>query len=162
MARRTGRPVARLSAFWDASALVPLCIRQSITTRAIAQYEIYDVIIWWATPLEIASALARLVRMKQLSSGDWVDARKLAKTLADSWSLIEPSNDLRSKAVQLVERYDLRAADSLQLAAALIWCEDVPQGHVFLTADQKLREAALLSGFDAKMISTSLAPPEKA
>ncbi|HXM20881.1 MAG TPA: hypothetical protein VN948_06425 [Terriglobales bacterium] len=56
------------------------------------------------------------------------------------------------KAVQLVERYDLRAADSLQLAAALGWCEDEPHGRVFLTADQKLREAALLSGFDAKEI----------
>ena len=43
---------------------------------------------------------------------------------------------LRSKAIQLVERYDLRAADSLQLAAALAWCEDAPRGRVFLTADQ--------------------------
>ena len=59
---------------------------------------------------------------------------------------------LRSKAVQLVERYDLRAADSLQLAAVLAWCEDAPQERVFLTTDQKLREAALLSGFDAKEI----------
>jgi len=88
--------------------------------------------------------------MKQLSSGDWANGRKLAKILADSWSLIQPSDVLRSKAVQLVERYDLRAADSLQLAAALSWCEDVPQGRVFLAADQKLREAALLSGFDAR------------
>ena len=152
MARRTGKPVTRLSAFWDASALVPLCVRQSITPRAIARYKSYDAIVWWATPVEIASALARLVRMKQLASGDWTKARKLAKDLADSWSLIQPSNVLRSKAVQLVERYDLRAADSLQLAAALGWCEDAPQGRVFLTADQKLREAALLSGFDAKEI----------
>jgi predicted nucleic acid-binding protein len=90
--------------------------------------------------------------MKQLDSGDWTKARKLAQKLADSWSLIQPSNVLRSKAVQLVERYDLRAGDSLQLAAALSWCEDVPQGRVFLTADQKLREAALLSGFDAMEI----------
>ncbi|MGC1437622.1 MAG: type II toxin-antitoxin system VapC family toxin [Terriglobales bacterium] len=152
MARRTGKPVTRLLAFWDASALVPLCVRQGITPRAIAQYKIYDAIVWWATPVEIASALARLVRMKQLDSGDWTKACKLAKNLADSWSLIQPSNILRSRAVQLVERYDLRAADSLQLAAALSWCEDVPQGRVFLTVDQKLREAALLSGFDAKEI----------
>jgi len=69
------------------------------------------------------------------------------KILADSWSLIEPSNILRSKAVQLVERYDLRAADSVQLAAALAWCEDAPQGRVFLAVDQKLREAARLTGF---------------
>jgi len=75
---------------------------------------------------------------------------KLAKILSDTWSLIQPSNVLRSKAVQLVERDDLRAADSVQLAAALAWCEDAPQGRVFLTVDQKLREAALLAGFDAE------------
>jgi hypothetical protein len=51
-----------------------------------------------------------------------------------------------------VERYDLRAADSFQLAAALEWCENAPQGRVFLTTDQKLREAALLNGFDAKQM----------
>jgi hypothetical protein len=32
------------------------------------------------------------------------------------------------------------------------WCEYAPQGRVFLTADQKLRDAALLSGFDAKQM----------
>ena len=152
MARRTRKPVTRLSAFWDASALVPLCVRQGITPRAIAHYKSYDVIVWWATPVEIASALARLVRMKQLDSADWTKARKLAKNLADSWSLIQPSNVLRSKAIEVVERYDLRAADALQLAAALTWREDAPPGRVFLTADQKLREAAQLSGFDAKEI----------
>jgi uncharacterized protein len=137
----------RIPAFWDTSALVPLCVRQGITPRVIALYRIHDAVVWWATPVEIASALARLVRMKQLDSSDWTKARKLAKRLADSWSVIQPSDALRTKSAQLVERYDLRAADSFQLAAALEWCEDSPQGRVFLTADQKLREAALLSGF---------------
>jgi hypothetical protein len=53
-----------------------------------------------------------------------------------------------------VDRFDLRAADSFQLAAVLEWCEDAPQGRVFLTADQTLREAALLSGFDAKQMGS--------
>ena len=88
--------------------------------------------------------------MKELDSSDGTKARNLAQSLADSWSVIQPSDALRAKAVQLVDRFDLRAADSLQLAAALEWCEDAPQGHVFLTADHKLREAALLSGFQAK------------
>jgi len=52
-----------------------------------------------------------------------------------------------------VNRYDLRAADALQLAAALVWCEDVPQGRLFLTTDQKLQEATMLSGFDAQQIA---------
>ena len=137
-------------AFWDSSAMVPLCVRQEITPRAIALYKIHDAVVWWATSVEIASGLARLLRMKQLDSGEWTKARKLARRLADSWSVIEPSDALRARSIQLVDRYDLRAADSFQLAAALEWCEDVPQGRVFLTTDRKLREAALLSGFDAK------------
>lgn len=142
----------RIAAFWDTSALVPLCVRQGITPRAIALYKLHDAVVWWATPVEITSALARLVRMKQLDSSDWTKARKLAKRLADSWSVIQPSDALRAKSAQLVDRCDLRAADSFQLAAALEWCEDAPQGRVFLTADQNLREAALLSGFDAKQM----------
>ena len=152
MAGRTGKSVIRIPAFWDTSALVPLCVRQGITPRAIALYKIHDVVVWWATPVEIASALARLLRMKQLDSSDWTKARKLAKRLADSWSMIQPSDALRTKSAQLVDRYDLRAADSFRLAAALEWCEDAPQGRAFLAADQKLREAALLSGFDAKQM----------
>lgn len=142
----------RIPAFWDTSALVPLCVRQSITPRAIALYKLYDAVVWWGTPVEITSALSRLVRMKQLESRDWTRARKLAGKLADSWSVIQPSDALRAKSAQLVERYDLRAADSFQLAAALEWCEDAPQGRVFLTANQKLRETALLGGFDAKQM----------
>jgi predicted nucleic acid-binding protein len=90
--------------------------------------------------------------MKQINPADCAKARKLAGVLSDSWSVIQPSDALRAKALQLLERYDLRAADSLQLAAALEWCEGDPQGRVFLTADERLREAALLTGFDAKQI----------
>jgi len=151
MARRAG-PLARTSAFWDASALVPLCVRQGITPSVASLYENYRVVIWWATPVEIASALARLLRNKEISSSEWAKARQVAVALADEWSVIQPSNALRDHATRLVERYDLKAADAMQLAAALDWCDKVPRGEVFLTADQKLREAAVLSGFDAKSI----------
>ena len=152
MAGRAGKPVTRVPAFWDASALVPLCVRQGMTPRAIALYKTYDAVVWWSTPVEIASALARLVRMKQLDSRDWAKAAKLAKSLADSWSVIQPSDALWATSIQIVDRYDLRAADAFQLAAALEWCEYTPQGRIFLTADQKLRDAALLSGFDASQM----------
>jgi predicted nucleic acid-binding protein len=90
--------------------------------------------------------------MKQLNSGDWSKASKLAKKLSDSWSMIQPSDALRAMSMQLVDRYDLRAADSFQLAASLEWCEYAPQNLVLLTADQRLRDAALLAGFDAKQM----------
>ena len=69
-----GKSVKRIPAFWDTSALVPLYLQQSSTPGAIALYQTFDVLIWWVTPVEIASALARLVRMKQLDSVDWVAA----------------------------------------------------------------------------------------
>ena len=142
----------RVPAFWDSSALVPLCVGQGVTPRAIALYELHEAVVWWATPVEIASALARLVRMKQLDPSDWTKARKLAKRLADSWSVIQPTDALRAKSAHLVDRYDLRAADAFQLAAALEWCEGAAQGRVFLTADRRLREAARFSGFNAKQM----------
>lgn len=152
MARRTGKPLARPSAFWDASALVPLCIAQGISHNVQILYTRYELVVWWTTPVEIASALARLVRMREIGSEDWAKARHVAAVLADDWSAIQPSNALRANAAKLVDRHDLRAADALQLAAALEWCEGAPHGEVFLTADQKLREAAVLSGFDGRRL----------
>lgn len=149
MARGT-KPINRPLAFWDASALVPLCVHQSITNQAIALYKVYRAVVWWGTAVEIASALARMVRMKQLSADDWVKSRRLAVALAEEWLVIQPSDALRARATQLVDRYDLRAGDSLQLAAALEWSGNGSHGRVFLTGDRKLREAAILSAFDGK------------
>jgi predicted nucleic acid-binding protein len=152
MARRAGGPLALPFAFWDASALVPLCVEQNITPSVASLYKSYRTVVWWATQVEIASVLARLVRTRDISSSEWTKARQVAVVLADEWSVVQPSNALRNHAAQLVERYDLKAADAMQLAAALDWCENSPRGEVFLTADQKLRQAAVLSGFDAKSL----------
>ncbi|MGO9125969.1 MAG: hypothetical protein ACLP6G_13905 [Terriglobales bacterium] len=115
-------------------------------------YKSYAVVVWWATSVEIASALARLVRMKHLDSSEWTQARKLAAALADTWSVVQPSDALRAQATLLVNQYDLRAADALQLAAALEWCGNLPQGRVFVTADHALQQAAVVTGFDGKRI----------
>ena len=56
------------------------------------------------------------------------------------------------------DQHELRAADALQLAAALAWRERAPFGDVFLTAHHKLREAAMLSGFDGKQLSQFVEP----
>lgn len=140
------------AAFWDASALVPLCVLQDATARATAMYKTHGIVIWWATPVEIQSALARLVRMGNMNADGWRKGRKVAEFLSDGWSEIQPSDGLRARALDVIERYDLRAADALQLAAALEWCEGAPKGRAFISADGKLRDAALLAGFEAKAV----------
>ena len=139
----------RTPAFWDTSALVPLCAQQAITPDVISLYENHTAVIWWATPVEIASAIARLTRMKQLDAGGRIEARGLAKQLAESWSVIQPTDAILLMAAQFVDRFELRPADSLQLAAALTWCGEVPEGRLFFSADLKLRDAARRCGFDA-------------
>jgi len=144
--------LSRVSAFWDTSALVPLFVRQSNTQPVMKLYKVHDVVLWWSTPVEIASAVARLLRIGQISTDDFTKASRLAKGFLASWSVIAPSDAVRATAIRLVERYDLRAADSLQLAAALEWCEHAPHGRIFLTGDRRLQDAALLTGFDAKQL----------
>jgi predicted nucleic acid-binding protein len=152
MATRAGGQIASTAAFWDTSALVPLCVRQSVTPKLQALYKSHEIIVWWATRVEIASALAPLLRMKQISSADYAKARSFADVLSSSWAVVQPSDALRTKAMRLVDQYDLRAADSFQLAAALEWCGDIPKGRTFLSTDDRLREAALLAGFVAPQI----------
>jgi predicted nucleic acid-binding protein len=140
------------SAFWDTSALVPLCVQQPKSASALGLRKQFEIVVWWATEVEVASALARLLRMNALPSHDWRQANKTAAELVRSWTVVGPSDTLRSSAQQIVMNFDLRAGDSFQLAAALEWCQNSPAGKPFLTADRRLYDAALISGFDARTL----------
>jgi predicted nucleic acid-binding protein len=60
-----------------------------------------------------------------------------------------PSDSLRDEAERLIDRFPLRAADALQLAAALSWCIGRPKGRVFIAGDRQLLDAARELGFHA-------------
>jgi predicted nucleic acid-binding protein len=139
-------------AFWDTSALVPLCVVQAISHRAVKLANHHEIVVWWATPVEIVSAISRLARMNQIDAQGVAKANHRASQLASDWFVIKPSDPLRVRAVRLLNQHSLRAGDALQLSAALEWCNDQPNGRVFLTADQRLRQAASLCGFDAKTV----------
>jgi len=55
--------------------------------------------------------------------------------------------DVWDRAERLLEIHPLNAADALQLAFALAWCQERPQGRAFICLDGKLREAARREGF---------------
>lgn len=134
-------------AFWDSSALVSLCVSQTPTVQALQFMQKYRMAVWWATEIEIASALVRLLRQGEISTSEFAHAKRQAEGLAGLWFVIQPSARVAVSARNLLELYALRSADALQLAAALEWCEGKPKGEVFLTFDQRLREAAGLAGF---------------
>jgi hypothetical protein len=134
-------------AFWDSSALIPLCVPQTQTDRATAFFANYGVAVWWSTPIEIISGLTRLLRMGEIGPGDFLAGKQLAQTIVSMCIPVRPSAEIAAQACSLLELYPLRAADALQLAAALEWCEGKPEGKVFLSFDQRLLEAAGIAGF---------------
>ena len=136
-------------AFWDSSSLVPLCVRQRSTLIAQALSKQYDIFVWWAAPVEVGGAFTRLLRMGQLASAERVQAQAALDDLRSNWREVLPSDELRDRAERLIDRFPLRAADALQLAAALTWCIGRPKGRVFIAGDRQLLDAARELGFHA-------------
>ena len=139
--------VTQVDAFWDTSALVPLCLQEPNTIRAKELAEQFRPVVWWGTRVEVHSAIARLDRLGKLKLSARQEADARVSALILRWHEIEPSDAIRDQAAILLDLYPLRAADSLQLAAALIWCRNRPSGRTFLCADARLAEAATQAGF---------------
>jgi predicted nucleic acid-binding protein len=135
-------------AFWDASSLVPLCAIQSSTQMALQMERKYRYVVWWATHVEVTSALNRMRRQHEISEATYTQAKLQAEGIKDLWAVVMPSLRIEHDARLLLERYPLGAADALQLAAALSWCEHKPKSKVFLTFDKRLKEAAEATGFN--------------
>jgi predicted nucleic acid-binding protein len=134
--------------FWDASAIIPLCIDepQSKVVKGILKKD-SSMAVWWGSIVECHSAFARLRRDKVLKHSEEDQVRHLLAILANAWTEIDPSGDIRDIASRLILRHPLRAADSLQLAAALVWAGKTPKGHRFVCLDSRLRDAARKEGF---------------
>lgn len=134
--------------FWDASAIIPLLVEEPGRERLLARLEEdTEVLSWWGTSVEIASALARREREKQLTSDEVSATLTALRALADGWHEIVPSDAVRRTAQRLLRTHPLGVADSLQLAAALIAADHDPGSLELVCLDQRLTLAARREGF---------------
>ncbi|KAA0254077.1 type II toxin-antitoxin system VapC family toxin [Acidobacteria bacterium ACD] len=134
--------------FWDASAIVPLLVSQASTERVRRLYrEDPAVVVWWATAVECESAVSRLERGGLLSAEGAGRARGRLSQLARRWAEVEPGEVLRDRARRLLRGHDLRAADALQLSAAIVASEDAPASLAIACLDDRLAAAARREGF---------------
>ena len=135
--------------FWDSSALVPLLLLEARSAALTAQLAAdKDPTIWWATPLECQAAIHRRHRETPLAPAALTQAADRLRALVELVDTVSPTDEVRRRAARLVAVHPLRAADALQLAAALIWCEEQPHGEGFVSLDSRLRDAARSEGFD--------------
>jgi predicted nucleic acid-binding protein len=139
--------VKQVTAFWDASAIVPLCVHEAASRTAQSQLRKFAPVVWWGSLVEVHSAICRLHRQKQITDVGKQGAMARLHLLGRGWREILPGDQLRELARELLDEYFLRAADSLQLAASLIWCEQRPSRRNCLCGDQRLSLAARTLGF---------------
>jgi predicted nucleic acid-binding protein len=134
--------------FWDASALVPAFVEES-STREIQGWQTADpgITIWMMTPVEIISAIARKRREKPERMGLWNRAIRDVYGMASRWIEISDAAATRLHAERIVMEHPLRAADALQLGAALVAADGDPQSLELVTLDRRLAEAAQREGF---------------
>jgi uncharacterized protein len=134
--------------FWDSSAVVPLVLaeqRSADLARALAGER--EMTLWWGTPVECLSAIHRRHRESPFPAAFMNTAVERLRAVVEDADTVSPSDDLRRRAGRLVASHPLRAGHALQLAAALIWCEEQPTGEAFVCLDERLCEAARREGF---------------
>lgn len=134
--------------FWDSSALVPLLVRQGASGRMRALYKSDPAVMtWWAARVECESAVSRMEREARLQRKSASAARARLDRFAATWDEVQAADPLRDNARRLLRTHDLRAADALQLAAALAAAEGRPSSLPFVCLDERLSTAAEREGF---------------
>ena len=132
--------------YWDASALVALCVAET-STSAVRRLARAGIVTWAVSAVEIASAIERRTREGSLTDAERASARAALGELAAAWTEIAALGPVRERAMRLVATHALRAADAMQLGAALVAASDRPVGHDFVCADVRLGNAAAREGF---------------
>lgn len=134
--------------YWDASAVVPLLVSEPASTGLLAILDQDpEILVWWGTSIECTSALSRREREGALTPSETSRAIERLRRIGGEWQEMLPTDAVRSTAQRLLRVHPLRAADSLQLAAAIVASEHEPFSLEFVSLDEKLNEAAEREGF---------------
>lgn len=134
--------------FWDTSALLPLFVDEP-TTDACSDLLTTDpaVVVWEATSVELLSAVARYRRHSSGLDDLCAGIRRDILDRWPTWSRVADWPRVSARAQRIVNLHPLKAADAMQLAAALTACEDQAHTLTFVTRDRALAHAAQLEGF---------------
>lgn len=133
--------------YWDASALLPLIVEEPGTalTRGWLE-EDGEACTWGWTHVELTSAIERRAREGRVSIQMRQSVLREATMLVAHLHEVTDLLAVRKRALPLLARYSLRAADAAQLAAALVVADPDPASLVFVCLDRRLADAASREG----------------
>ncbi len=134
--------------FWDTSALIALSVDERHRQFAVRVLETDDrMAVWWGSTVEYVAAVSRREREGSLTTAEASGVIRHLHALSQVWYEVQPGKRVKDLAQRLLRVHPLRAADSFQLAAALVSAEEDPSGVGFVCFDIRLNEAASREGF---------------
>ena len=104
------------------------------------------IVTWCWTLVELTGAVERLYREEKLSREERRASLGAFRRLAETWDEVTDVYATRARALALLARHRLRAADAAQLGAALLVARDDPASLEFACLDDRLATAAELEG----------------
>ena len=105
---------------------------------------------WAWTRVELVSAVERRVRKGSLDRQQRRTALDACDRLTQKWDEVTDLAAVRVRAIALLARHPIRAADAGQLAAALLVAEQGLRGLSFVCLDERLARAAEMEGLRAE------------
>ena len=102
--------------------------------------------VWTLTRVELLSALARRGREEPAAARRLLGAKREILAAWPRWSEVTAVEVVRRHAERVVDTHAIRAADALQIGAALVAAGDDPAELEFVTFDQPQAAAAEREG----------------
>lgn len=137
--------------FWDSSALLPLYVNQA-RSEELRSWVVddNDMAVWVLSDVEVRSAFARLLREGAIDLVALQDRALRFDSMFLKAIVIDVLPSVMARARRVLMTHPLRAADALQLGAALVACADEPARFEFVCIDARLADAARREGFTVR------------
>ena len=94
---------------------------------------------------EVVSALCSIRRERRLSQPQYLNAKQALFEDIDDTSVVNVTDQVVARAIELLERWPLRSSDSLHVASAAEWAADL-----FVSADARQCVAARAYGLQVE------------
>ena len=104
-------------------------------------------IVWALSPVEVHSALVCKRADGSLDPADFLAARNRANLFFSAATQVVVVEQVVARALRVLDLHPLRAADAMQLAAALVVSRERPETLPFVTLDARLAQVAEREGF---------------
>jgi predicted nucleic acid-binding protein len=133
--------------FFDSSAIVPLCVAQSVSQSTRELFRRFNTqVVARTTLIGTTSTLYQAVALGALTQSNARRALARLEQLENRWAEVVASGRVREVALDVLRAHQLRSGDAIQLASALVWCKDKPRRRSFVCFDQRLGKAADRAG----------------